>query len=147
MFGRFKNDYSHLHFYHFCVDQNINYLKLIFNTYAKYNIDYIQIYFQNFLKHKNKNFIKKNRITRAHMHQISISEEGNVFNCHIFYAYVCPKQHRLAIPGLNPIKGMQNCSCLCVLNHLQTLPWPIFLFLIGDPIFLDMQGIHLIKHH
>jgi hypothetical protein len=53
MFGRFKNNYSDLHFCHFCVDQNIKYLKLIFYTFVEYNIDYIQIYFQNFLKLKN----------------------------------------------------------------------------------------------
>jgi hypothetical protein len=52
MFQRYENDYSDLHFYNFCVDQNIKYLKLIFYTFVKYNINYIRIYFQNFLKLK-----------------------------------------------------------------------------------------------
>jgi hypothetical protein len=56
MFGRFENDYSDLHFYQFCVDQNIKYLKLIFYMFVEYNIEYIRIYFQNFLKLKDMIF-------------------------------------------------------------------------------------------
>jgi hypothetical protein len=41
---------------HFCVAQNIKYLKLIFYAFAGYIIDYMRICFQNFLKLKNMIF-------------------------------------------------------------------------------------------
>jgi hypothetical protein len=44
--------YSVMHFCHFCVAQNIKYLKLIFGTFVGYIIGNMQISFQNFLKLK-----------------------------------------------------------------------------------------------
>jgi hypothetical protein len=52
MFWRFENDYSDLQFCHFCVAQNIKYLKLIFCPFVGYIIDYVWIFFQNFLQLK-----------------------------------------------------------------------------------------------
>jgi hypothetical protein len=57
MFLRFENDYSDLQFCHFCVAQNIKYLKLIFCTFVGYIFDYVWIFLQNFLKLKNMIFI------------------------------------------------------------------------------------------
>jgi hypothetical protein len=77
MFWRFENDYLDLQFFHFCVAQNIKYLKLIFCKFVGYIIEYVRIFFPEFFDTQKYDFLFffLKEITGAHVHQISVPSD------------------------------------------------------------------------